>query len=243
VDLSFEEALDGSRRGAVSYFRRATTSTYEFVTAWFTDLDIDTPILHDEAILFTSTNSNLTGTLAPTINGTRLIARSNSGKVGLFAHDPSAPLGTWVKGSAGKSAWDKARPSAVGLSSGDVLVVARTTSTSHDVKVIRFNSSGSTASFDLSLTGYSNPTIASDGTNAWVVMVRDSDGYIVSRQFTPGPGWSTADQVEIGAEGGGGYVWPNLLRETDGRLRFVFGGPYFPGSTTHREVLAYQRSL
>jgi len=243
VDLSFEDALDGSQRGTVSYYRRQATSTYEFVAAWFTDLDIDAPTLHDEAILFTSTNSNLTGTLTPTINGMRLIARSNSGKVGLFAHDPSAPLGTWVKGSAGKTAWDKARPSAVGLASGDVFVVVRSSSTSHDVKVIRFNSSGSTAITSLALTGYSNPTIASDGTNAWLVIVRDSDGYIVSRQFTPGPGWTTVDQLEVGAEGGGGYVWPNLLRETDGRLRFVFGGPNFPGSITHREVLAYQRPL
>jgi hypothetical protein len=243
VDLSFEDALDGSQRGVVSYFRRKLTSTYEFVAAWLTDLDTDTPILHDEAILSSGTDSNLTGTLTPTINGMRLVARSKSGKVKLFAHDPSAPLGTWVQGSAGKSTWNKARPSAVGLSSGEVLAAVRSSSTSHDVKVIRFTSTGNTATVDLMLTGYSNPSIASDGTNAWLVMVRDSDTYIVSRQFSPEPGWSSVDEVEVGAEGGGGYTWPNLLRETDGRLQFVFGGLNFPGSTTQREVLAYQRPL
>jgi hypothetical protein len=131
----------------------------------------------------------------------------------------------------------------VGLASGEVLAAARTSSTVHNVKVIRFSGTGSTGTVDLELTGYLNPSIASDGANAWLVMVRDSDSFIVSRQFTPGSGWSTTDQVEVGDEGGGGYTWPNTLRETDGRLRFVFGGPHFPGSTTQRAVLSYQRSV
>jgi hypothetical protein len=243
VDLGFETAPDSSQKGAISYFRRAGSSAYQYVAVWFTDLDTDTPTFHDEAILFSSSDQNLTGSLSPTVNGMRLIARTGSGKVRLYAHNFTDPLGTWVLGSAGKATYDKARPSTVGLATGEVLATARSSSTLHDVKVIRFSPTGNTATVDLQLTGYTSPSIASDGTNAWLVMVRDTDTFIVSRQFTPGPGWSTSDQVEVGAEGGGGYTWPNTLRETDGQLRFIFGGMNFPGSTTQRVVLAYQRPL
>jgi hypothetical protein len=243
ADVAFETATDGTQRGAISYLRRTGSSSYEYPAVWFTDLDTDTPTFHDEAVLFSSTDQNLTGSLTPTASGLRLIARTGSGKLRLYAHNPLSPLSTWLLGKAGQGAWDKARPSSVGLASGEVLAAARTSSTVHNVKVIRFSGTGSTGTVDLELTGYLNPSIASDGANAWLVMVRDSDSFIVSRQFTPGSGWSTTDQVEVGDEGGGGYTWPNTLRETDGRLRFVFGGPHFPGSTTQRAVLSYQRSV
>ena len=38
--------------------------------------------------------------------------------------------------------------------------------------------------------GYRQPTLATDGTNVWLVAVRASDGFVISRQFTPGGGWS-----------------------------------------------------
>jgi hypothetical protein len=243
VDLAFETALDGSQRGAITYFRRTGTSSYEYIAVWFTDLGTDTPTFHDEAILFTNSDQSLTGTLSPTVNGMRVISRNGSGKVKLYAHDRTAPLATWLRGTAGQPTYDKAKPSAVGLATGEVLAASRTSSTVHDVMVIRFSPTGNTGIVDLQLTGYTSPSIASDGTKAWLVMVRDSDGFIVSRQLTPGSGWSTTDQVEVGPEGGGGYTWPNALRETGGRLRFVFGGPTFPGSTTQRVVLAFQRPL
>jgi hypothetical protein len=243
VDVALETAPDSTQKGAIAYLHRTGTSSYEDVAVWFTDLDTDSPTFHDEATLFTSSDQNLTGTLTPTVNGLRLVARNGSGKVKLYAHGPTDPLTTWTPGSAGQTAYDKARPSAVGLGTGEVLAATRANSSLHDVKVIRFSSTGSTATIDLQLMGYSSPSIASDGTQAWLVMVRDTDTLIVSRQFTPGSGWSTSDQVEVGAEGGGGYTWPNVLRETDSRLRFIFGGPNFPGSTTQRVVLAYQRPL
>jgi hypothetical protein len=74
-------------------------------------------------------------------------------------------------------------------------------------------------------------------------MVRESDGYVVSRQFIPELGWTELDTVEIGAEGGGGHRDPNLLRRIDGRLRFVVRGPGGTASTARAAVLSYQRPL
>ena len=90
---------------------------------------------------------------------------------------------------------------------------------------------------ELSLSGYRQPTITTDGTDAWIVMVRALDGAVVSRRFTPGTGWSAADRVEI-AGAGGGHAWPNAARTVDGRLRFVVQGA---GSGESSSVLAYQR--
>ena len=90
---------------------------------------------------------------------------------------------------------------------------------------------------ELSLTGWRHPTIATDGTDAWIVMVRGSDSAVVSRQFTPGTGWSGTDRVEI-AGASGGHAWPNAARTVDGRLRFMVQGA---SSGESSSVLAYQR--
>jgi len=242
VDLAFEDAPDGSKRGAVSYYRQTGTSAYEEVVVWFTDLDTDTPLLHDETILFTATINNYAGTLVNTAVGLRLMSRTDSGKLVAYMHSSVNPLTTWTRSGAGVTASYVARPSAVALDSDEILVtVVNTTNTA--VKVIKFSSSGATALVQLTVNGYRDSSIASDGTNAWLVMIRASDGFVVSRNYTPSLGWSATDQVEIGAEGGGNYQWPNLLRETDGRLRLIVRGPAFPGARTQNAVLAYQRLL
>jgi hypothetical protein len=45
----------------------------------------------------------------------------------------------------------------------------------------------------------------------------------------------------VAAEGGGGYAWPNLIRQTDGRLRLLVRGP--SAGPNQYAVLAYQRTL
>ena len=77
---------------------------------------------------------------------------------------------------------------------------------------------------------------------AWVVMIRLSDGDVVSRQFD-GTSWSTTDRMEIVPEGGELYSWPNLLRSvTDGRLHLIVRGP--PSLDDDRlSVLAFQRKV
>ena len=53
------------------------------------------------------------------------------------------------------------------------------TPTAHTVTVQRFGSGGA-VSVDLQLAGYSMPTIATDGDNAWLVMVRAFPSIITS---------------------------------------------------------------
>jgi hypothetical protein len=134
------------------------------------------------------------------------------------------------------------KPSAVGLASGEVLAVGASP-TSGGVTVARFSADGSTVTTELQLVGYSQPSIATDGMDSWIVLIRSSDGFLVSREYTPDSGWSATDRVEIGAEGGLNYQYPNLVRDTDGRLRLVVRGlPYAVGGQ-QKAVLAFQRTL
>jgi hypothetical protein len=180
------------------------------------------------------------GTLVPTAAGMRVAARGPSGKLTIYSHDASNPLGSWTVGASGVGVADDG-PAAVALDSGETLTATETNTTSHVVTVQRFSGSGAPAIPELRLTGYVQPTLATDGINAWLVMIRKSDGYVVSRQLTAGTLWDSSDRVEIGAEGGGNYAWPNAMRQTDGRLRFVVRGPV--GGTTRSAVLAFQRTL
>ena len=242
VDVGFESVPGGGQRGIVSYYHRAGDATYQHVLNWFTDLDSDAPAFEARTVLYTATSANFTSTLVPTANGMRLVASGNGPKLRLWTHDAAAPLGTWSKGVATVLCAGTVKPSAVGLASGDVLAVGAS-ATSGGITVARFSADGSTVTTELQLVGYSQPSIATDGVDSWIVLIRSSDGFLVSRQYTPDSGWSTTDRVEIGAEGGLNYQYPNVLRDTDGRLRLVVRGkPYVVGGQ-QKAVLAFQRTL
>jgi hypothetical protein len=241
ADVSLETAPDGTLRGCVVWTQQFDPSTWQVVTGWFTDLTTDAPILESTTVILTSSSITRVGTLVPTSAGMRFIARSTNGKLQIFGHDSAAPLTTWWTGAAGVTTSTYSYPSATGLSSGETLAAIESNIPTHVVTVQRFSATGGTATIDLQVTGYAQPSIASDGANAWLAMIRVSDGYLVSRKFTAGLGWDTTDRVEIGAEGGGNYAWPNVVRQTDGRLRLLVRGP--AGSRDQDSVLAYQRSL
>jgi hypothetical protein len=238
-DIAFEAVPGGGARGAIVWGRRSGDALWEVHAAWFTDLDSDTPALHDDAVLTSASTYKRWGRLVPTAAGMRVAARGSSSKLLLYSHDASAPLSSWTAGAAGVTVADDG-PAAVALDSGEVLAAVETNTTSHVLTVQRFSASGQPAPPELQLTGYAQPTLVTDGANAWLVMIRKSDGYVVSRQLTAGL-WLTTDRVEIGAEGGGNYAWPNAVPRTDGRLRFVVRGP--AGGTTRSAVLAFQRPL
>ena len=239
-DIAFERAPDGSLRGCVVWTRLLSGTQYELVAAWFSDLSSDTPTLHDTTTLFVSTSATRNPTFAQSASGLRLVARLGSNRLQLLSHDAAAPLGTWSSSAAGVLTGSTSLPSAVSLASGDVLAAVESDTAAQVTTVQRFAAGGG-ASVDLQLSGYSMPTLATDGNRAWLVMIRRSDGVVVSRSFSPQGGWSQSDQVEIGAEGGGGYSWPNVLREADGRLRFIVRGP--SGGQQRSAVLAFQRLL
>jgi hypothetical protein len=108
------------------------------------------------------------------------------------------------------------------------------------VEVESFSSNGSPTGADFSADGYSQPSIATDGSNAWLVMIRD-DGALVSRQRAAGGEWTGQDRVEIGA--GRDLGWPNVVRQTDGRLRLIIDGPRCALHNKRNWVLAYQRQV
>ncbi len=127
------------------------------------------------------------------------------------------------------------------LASGEILAVVEHDVANHASTAYRFSASGSTGVTALRVDGLAQPSVASDGTGAWLVGVRQSDGLIVSRSYSPSAGWSTSDRLEIGAEAGGPLAWPNALRDADGRLRLVAEGP--GASTNTSSVWAFQRTL
>ena len=239
VDLAFERDAGGAYRGAVTWVRRTGDTATELVVTWFTDVAADVPPLTAPVVLQTSTGPRV-ATLAPAPSGMRLLARGPSGKLRTYSHEATAPLTSWAAGPDGLYVSSSARPSAVVLSSGETLAVAESDTANHVVSVQRFSPAGVPSAVELQLAGYAQPTVATNGTSAWLVMVRLSDGLVVSRQL--GAGWSAADRVEVGPEGGGNHAWPNALRQTDGRLRLVVRGPS-GSSANHSAVLAFQRLL
>lgn len=241
ADLAFERGPDGSFRGCIAWLQRGGASSWNVVVAWFTDLDAPGPAFHDTTVIFAASSGGRMPTLVPVADGLRLIVRGPSGKLQVFGHHASAPLATWWAGSRGITVGSSSVPGAVAMSSRDVLAAAESNTTDHVVTVQRFSADGARASIDLQLAGYSKPSIAGDGADAWLVMIRLSDGYVVSRGFTAASGWDQTDRVEIGPEGGGNLSWPNVLRETDGRLRLVVRGP--SGGSTRNAVLAFQRPV
>jgi hypothetical protein len=81
--------------------------------------------------------------------------------------------------------------------------------------------------------------LASDGSRAWLLMIRASDGLVASREMSSAGAWSSTDRVEIDASAGGNFAWPSAVRSVDGRLRLVVRGP--AGGSASSAVLAFQR--
>ncbi len=239
VDLGFETAPDGSTRGVITWTKRTAASSWQLDYTWFDNLDTDTPTFHGNGTFFSYSTGGYHGTLTTTPTGIAWVGRVPSGALRLFRHDATDPLTTWSQSSPGIGIGSGSYPSAVTLASGDVVAAVESSTSKDIVKVQRFTSTGPQPPFAFP-AGYAQPTLATDGTRAWIVMIRISDGLVVSRYFD-GSTWTTEDQVELGPESGSAYAWPNALRDTDGRLRFILEGPV--GGPAQNAVLAFQRLL
>lgn len=238
VDMVFEKD-----RGVISWLERTGTSSYDLVTTWFTNLDTDTPTFSSRHVLFSTSSATPTTTLVPLANGTGLVT-THSGRLEVFTHEAGAALTTWVAGGARTPVSSDARPSAVALDDGRILAAVESDTAKHVVEVVRFSGDGSSATVGFtSPQGYEQPALASDGTGAWLLMVRSSDRYLVSRKRSAAGSWSASDRVEVGAEGGGDIAWPNPVRETDGKLRVLVDGPRCSTHKTRNSVLAFERSV
>ena len=238
-DIALAQSGPGGR-GVVVWGRKLADGTHESVAGWLTDLDSDQPSIGSRAVIDASPSGNRWGTVVPHGDGTHIVLRRGNGRIRLLDNPAGEPPTTWESTPDSKYSVN-GYPSAIALDSGEIVSVAETNHANNVVTVQRYSAADIAQPVELSLTGYSTPTIASDGVNAWIVMVRDSDGFLVSRSYSPGSGWSADDRVEVGHEGGGDHDFPNLLRETDGRLRLVVEGPNF--DSVRSSVLAFQRGL
>ena len=236
ADLAVEEGPTGSRM-AVTWTRPAAAGGFEVLAGWITDPDTDTPVLTATAVLLANPSDSRFGTLVSTPNGIRAVLRGKSGRLQVWRHDMVEPLTTWHVGPASTLVADQ--PTAVLLSDGTVLAATESDTNVGVVSVQRFSATGEPQPVELHLAGYRQPTLAGSGDRVWLVMVRDADGLVVSRELTGGA-WATSDRIEIGPEGGGNHAWPNAVRSADGRLTFVVRGPV--GSDSIRSaVLAVDR--
>jgi hypothetical protein len=225
----------------VSWAERTGATAYELKAARLSSLSTNSPVLTDLATLWQGGAKAATGTLVSTNSGLRVAARTQ--KLRIY----SQVTGTsWIQGSGGASLNGKARPSAVALASGVILVAAQSDPKSNVVKVFQFTNNGNGPP-GVEITtgpGYAQPTIVhSGGDEAVVVMVNKVADSLVSRARVGGS-WSGSDVTELTAQDGGSYEWPNALRHaSDGRLRLLAGAAACPSSRKQQEVLHYSRPL
>jgi len=229
-DLGFETGPDGRPRGVLTWVRRVASNSSELVAAWFTNLDTDTPAITGPAVLDQGTGRK-GGTIVEAPDGVRIVAFAGTDRLSLIAHDPAM---TWQPAQEGAAV--QAYPTATVLDDGQILAAAESAA---GVIVQQFSASGAPGPVELTLTGCTTPTIATDGERAWLVVV--CDGRVVSRERAPDFSWSVSDRLEIGPEGGGGYAFPNALRRVEDRLRLVVRGPDGAPNGGRAAVLAYER--
>lgn len=236
ADLAFERTASGGVRALVTWVRRTGSTAYELVVSEFDPREAS-PTLAPAHLLATYTAISFSSTIVATPQGAQVAARLPNGRLTVLTHDAEAPLSAWAVGGSGAQLDGKAVAAAAATTGGEIVTVAETSSSNHVVSVQRFVS-GQPKPVEATFTGYTQPTVASDGSSIWVVMVRLSDGYVVSRAFTSATGWTSEDRVELGA-GGGGYRWPSVQREVDGRLRILVRSTGAKSVTSR--VLAWQR--
>ncbi len=217
VDVALERQPGGGLRGAVAFVRRIDDNTWRLIVKWFTNLQTNTPGFTGAHGILSSTSGRKQSTLVRTTYGMALMVRAEKGEIVMFTHKRKQRLTRWHRTGAGVSAVALGKPSATGLANGDVLMAIEDRVAANHVTVQRFSPDGRVRTV-LRMTGVSMPSIASQRRDAWLVMVRDSDGFVVSRHFNPISGWSPI-RVEIGNSDH--HKWPNTLRTSQGFLRFV----------------------
>jgi hypothetical protein len=257
VDMSIERS--GTRRRAVIVWTRKTgASSWAIQTKWFTNLDTDAPTFVRRKTLLKGTGTSRGGSLIPSAYGMRLAVRDNSpnpdpmpsGKLRFFGHNLGKPLDSWWSGTPGVALPTRdARVAGVARSDGSLAATAEIDTVNHVVTVQTFTKAGKSPKTILDpLAGYAQPVLATDGANLYLVMIKcgsdplcKSDSSVVSWKYD-GVNWTDLPDFGIsGTDCDGNCSWPNVVRRTDGRLRFVVRGPN--GGEKENAVLAFQRPL
>lgn len=219
ANMRVDVAVQGGT-GVLAWTRRNGTS-FEVVAATL-DANAAAPALSNVAVLYSNADEEATATLVPASGGVRAVV-ANGGDLEMWTHGGGA---SWTKASASASVSSSARPSAA-VVGGDVLVAA---DSSGGARVHNLTGSGNEGS----LSG-DQPTIATNGTKAWVFSIDSGD--LVSHELSSGD-WS-GPSVEIAGQG---HAWPNALRDVDdGKLRVLLDGTDCPDVRNQNPVLYYER--
>jgi len=219
VDIAMERRASGGVRGAVAFVERIDNNTWHVTVKWFTGTATSTPTFSGAHAVLSASTGRKAPTLTPTNVGLSLLVRGTKGAVTRYVHSRRAALTSWQQRGAGVRAGAKAKASATGLSNGDVVMAIEDNVISNHLTVQRFKPGGKVTTM-LTMSGFSQPSVASSGKDVWVVMIRAGDNAVVSRHFNPLSGWSGV-RVEVSAAHGGHHAWPNVLRSSRGRLRFI----------------------
>lgn len=221
----------------ITWTERTDTKTYKLMAARLSDLS-ESPTLTDVAALWTGSAAGATGTLVPTDSGLRVAARTV--KLRIYSHIGGT---SWTEGSGGVTLNGKARPAAIALDSGAILVAAQSDPTNDVVKIWRFTNAGSGAKLEMTTgTGYAQPTLVSTGSEDALVVMVVGDDTLVSRARTV-DSWADGDTIELTVPDGD-YAWPNALRKpTNGRLQVLVDGMRCPKTAEQQEVLHLSRPL
>ncbi|MFP5219426.1 MAG: DNRLRE domain-containing protein [Actinomycetes bacterium] len=235
ADVAFERLADGSVRGCVVYSRPGS-SVYELAVVCSADLGTDAPSFGSRVVLDTTSSTTRSGSLVPTPLGMRVVARAggSGGSLVPFGHDAAAAPDAWWRAAAtGPVLPTGAWPTGVALSTGEVVAAVEHDVTTHTSSVHRFSADGSSVATLLSAPGLAQPTLAGNGAGVWLVGVRTADGAAVSRAWSAAVGWG-AETVEADPTVTGPTLWPNPVRDVDGRLRLLLGSP---GATSSRTTV------
>jgi hypothetical protein len=246
VDIGIER--DGTKRRAVIVWTRKTgASSWAIQTKWFTNLGTDAPTFIRRKTILTGSGSSRGGTLVPSAFGMRLAIRDKGSAptgsgIRFFGHNLGKPLDTWWNRAAADISLSSASHVAgVALSSGRLAATADTAN--NEVIVQMFSKAGNFSNTIFGpTTGFAQPVLSTDGTNLYLVMIDTSDGSVVVWKYN---GSWTGPLPNFGisaSDCGNDCSWPNTVRGTDGRLRYVVDGPPGPGPTENA-VLAFQRHL
>ena len=219
TDIAMERRPSGGVRGAVAFVERIDDNTWHVTVKWFTKTATSTPSFTGAHTILSATTGRKAPTVVPTSAGLSLLVRGTKGAITRYVHDRHAALTSWRLRGTGIRAGAKAKASATGLSNGDVVMAIEDNVIANHVTVQRFKPGGAVTTM-LTMSGFSMPSVASKGKDVWVVMIRDSDNAVVSRHFNPLSGWGRI-RVEVSASHGGHHAWPNVLRTSRGRLRFI----------------------
>lgn len=238
-DITFEQGGNGPR-GILSWTRKSSSTAFEVVTASFTNVDSDTPSIGPRSTIHAGTSDKITATLAAGPNRTHLVTRTD--RLRVFRHNAGDPASAWTLSSSGFSAPLAVKPSATVLDDGRTVVAFESNTSQHIVKLVAFSADSTSVTKLLQTEAdHSQPALTNAGNSVVVAMVRPSNDRIVSIDYSNGT--VGVEQLELDAQSGGNYAWPNLPARADNTLQMLVDGPRCPTNSQSNQVLYYERSL